>query len=112
MTKTRLETRLERLVSAPPTKTSPVVGSLVTPKSPKREPRVPAFKFGVLSFVGGKSAKCMVLDLSSKGARISLEGAINLPEAVRLSIPQHAIKIDAVVRWQRGAEAGLKFDSK
>lgn len=53
----------------------------------------------------------MILDLSKQGARISLEGAINLPQSVRLSIPQHAIKINAIVRWQRGEEAGLRFDS-
>lgn len=76
----------------------------------KRETRIPAFKFGNLHFAGGQCVKCMILDLSGKGARISLEGAVNLPETVRLSIPQHAIKVNASVRWQRGQEAGLQFD--
>ena len=118
MTKTKLESRLEKLASS--SNRTPI--SVARPTSPtkaprptkalRNEPRASAFKFGVLHFGGGRKASCMVLDLSAAGARITLEGAINLPETVRLSIPQHSLKIDATVRWQRGMEAGLQFEGR
>jgi len=46
------------------------------------------------------------------GVRISLNGAIGLPEDVKLFIPQLALKLDAKVRWRRGGEAGLDFAKK
>ena len=108
MSKSKLETRLERLASAPAVKAPLTISPSPLRQIQQRAPRVPAFKFGIVSFCG-KRANCMVLDLSSKGARISLDSAENLPESVRLAIPQHSLRIDATVRWQRGSEVGLQF---
>lgn len=108
MSKTKLETRLEKLAAQGPKGPAPVIRPIAPHTKPQREPRVPAFKHGALQF-GGNSVSCMILDLSNSGARVSLGGAVNLPESLRLSIPQHALKVDATVRWQRGTEAGLSF---
>jgi hypothetical protein len=111
MSKAKIANRLERLFfrvhGEQPVKKAP--SAKANPAT--REPRIPAFKFGHINFAGGTSVQCMILDLSKKGARISLSGAVNLPKSVRLSIPQHAIKINATVSWQRGQEAGLQFET-
>ena len=108
MSKTKLETRLEKLAALRLKGPGSAIRSAAPLSKPQREPRVPAFKFGALQF-GGNSISCMVLDLSKSGARVSLSGAVNLPDTLRFSIPQHALKVDATVRWQRGTEAGLSF---
>lgn len=112
MSKNKLETRLEKLAAQNPTGLTPYKRPAPPPSLTERDPRVPAFKFGAVHLAGGKRLDCMILDLSGTGARISLGGAVNLPETVRLSIPQHALKVEATVRWQQGTEAGLSFNRR
>lgn len=115
MSKKKLETRLEKLAAQNPTGFAPYKRPAPPPPPPSlvsRDPRLPAFKFGAIYLETGKRLDCMILDLSGSGARISLGGAVNLPETVRLSIPQHALRVDATVRWQQGTEAGLSFNRR
>ena len=51
---------------------------------------------------------CIIVDLSSQGARIRFGAATALPEFVALRMAD-GTSFDAVRRWTRGEEAGLEF---
>ena len=112
MSKAKIETRLERLATNVSGKLHFILTPPLASQRPLRETRIPAFRHGLVNLPGGETLPCMILNLSGSGARISLDGANNLPLTVQLAIPQHSIKVVADVRWQRGREAGLKFTGK
>lgn len=52
---------------------------------------------------------CVIFDLGTGGARIALPDKLELPSYFDLFIPARSDTKFALVRWQRGAEAGLEF---
>jgi len=57
----------------------------------------------------GNAMECLIRDISDEGARIIFSGAVNLPDAVELYIPQKDETLRARVQWRHGDEAGLAF---
>ena len=51
---------------------------------------------------------CIIIDFSTKGARIRFGSATALPDAVSLKLPD-GTSYDAIRRWTRGDEVGLEF---
>ncbi len=79
--------------------------------SKKREARKRLGKPAWITLDGGFAARqCLVEDISTTGARITLEEAVGLPGRLRLAFSRDARTghICQVV-WRRGKSAGLKF---
>jgi hypothetical protein len=57
---------------------------------------------------GGGALPCVVLDVSARGARISLREPVDLPDAITLWLRDGSCRV-AQVRWARGTLAGLEF---
>jgi hypothetical protein len=55
------------------------------------------------------SHDCVIRNLSAKGARVRLAGAINLPGAVGLLVVKEGLLFDATIAWRRGEQIGLAF---
>lgn len=109
MSESRLNQRLQR-IAASPSLSLPSQGAALGTKSNKRAGhREKTYKFGTLSIGRNNTIKCIVLDISSFGARISLENATRLPLEARLSIPQMGFDRKVNVRWQKDSEAGVSF---
>jgi hypothetical protein len=75
----------------------------------RREQRKAVYRFGHLQLSDRSVLNCIVKDVSRNGARITLEGAISLPEMVILKIDLTGERRRARVAWQRDREAGLAF---
>lgn len=52
---------------------------------------------------------CAVLDISTKGARISLREAVRLPNTSKLRFVRKGETFVADVAWQLGFDVGLRF---
>jgi hypothetical protein len=79
--------------------------------SKKREARKLLGQPAWITLDGGFAARqCVVADISSTGARITLEEAVALPAKLRLAFSRDARTghICQVV-WRRGKSAGVKF---
>jgi PilZ domain len=77
----------------------------------KRETRKLLGQPAWITLDGGFAARqCLVQDISSSGARISLDEAATLPAALRLAFARDArTGHKCQVIWRRGRSAGLKF---
>ena len=79
--------------------------------SKKREARKLLGQPAWITLDGGFAARqCVVADISSRGARITLEEAIALPAKLKLAFSRDARTghtCQAV--WRRGKSAGVKF---
>jgi len=76
----------------------------------RRSVRKKSFLRGCIYFNKRRSAiDCLIRDISDQGARIIFSGAVNVPDAVDLYIPQKEQTIRARVQWRRGDEVGLAF---
>lgn len=76
------------------------------------EERIPVFRHARIFLASGDEHNCVLKDLSAAGARIGIEGALNLPEELVLSIDQSVRRYLARVAWRRENEAGLFFKSE
>jgi len=79
--------------------------------SKKREARKLLGQTAWITLDGGFAARqCVVADISSAGARITLEEAIALPARLRLAFSRDArTGRTCQVVWRRGKSAGVKF---
>jgi PilZ domain-containing protein len=77
----------------------------------KREARKSLGRSAWITLDGGFAARhCVVQDISSSGARISLDEAATLPGIVRLAFARDARSGHRCrVVWRRGRSAGVKF---
>jgi hypothetical protein len=77
----------------------------------KREPRKLLGQPAWITLDGGFAARqCVVQDISSAGARISLDDAASLPATLRLAFSRDArTGRTCQVVWRRGRTAGVKF---
>jgi hypothetical protein len=80
-------------------------------KAKKRETRKSLKQPGWITLEGGFAARpCVVEDLSSAGARITLQDANTLPARLRLGFARDARSgRSCEVVWGRGKSYGVKF---
>jgi len=77
----------------------------------KREARKSLKQPAWITLEGGFAARhCLVQDISSAGAKITLEEAAALPATIRLAFSRDA-RTGHVCRvvWRRGSSVGVKF---
>ncbi len=77
----------------------------------KREARKSMKQAAWITLDGGFAARhCLVQNISSAGAKITLDDAVALPNTIRLAFSRDARtgRLCQVV-WRRGASAGVKF---
>ena len=81
------------------------------PAPRKRETRKSMGQSAWITLEGGFAARhCVVQDISSTGAKISLDEAATLPATVRLAFARDArTGHRCQVIWRRGRSAGVKF---
>jgi PilZ domain len=77
----------------------------------KREPRKSMHQPGWITLEGGFAARpCVVRDLSSSGARLTIEDPNTLPAKLRLAFSRDArTGRPCEVVWRRGKTVGIKF---
>jgi hypothetical protein len=61
---------------------------------------------------GAVSHDCVIRNLSTRGARVRIAGAVNLPASVGLLVVREGLLFDARIAWRRGEEIGLAFTAK
>ena len=81
------------------------------PAPKKREVRKSLGQAAWITLEGGFAARqCMVQDISSSGAKITIDDAVTLPATVRLAFARDArTGHRCQVVWRRGRSAGVKF---
>jgi hypothetical protein len=81
------------------------------PAPKKRESRKLLGQPAWITLEGGFAARqCMVQDISSSGAKITIDDAVTLPATVRLAFARDArTGHRCQVVWRRGRSAGVKF---
>jgi hypothetical protein len=81
------------------------------PPPTKRAARKMLSQHAWITLDGGFAARhCLVQDISSTGAKITLEDAAALPATIRLAFARDARTGRACrVMWQRGRSVGVKF---
>jgi hypothetical protein len=81
------------------------------PAPKKRESRKLLGQPAWITLDGGFAVRpCVVQDISSAGARISVDNAVTLPAKLRLAFSRDArTGHKCQVVWRRGKSAGLKF---
>jgi hypothetical protein len=79
----------------------------IKPRDPRKSLRQP----GWITFEGGFAAReCIVEDLSSTGAKITVDEPIVLPPSFRLAFARDArTGRNCEVVWRRGQSVGAKF---
>jgi hypothetical protein len=77
----------------------------------KREARKSLHQPGWITLDGGFAARpCVVQDLSSSGAKITIDDSNSLPGRLRLAFSRDArTGRNCEVVWRRGKSAGIKF---
>ena len=77
----------------------------------KREPRKSLHQSGWITLEGGFAARpCVVQDLSSTGAKITIDDPNTLPAKLKLAFARDArTGRSCEVVWRRGNSVGIKF---
>ena len=77
----------------------------------KRESRKSVHQAGWITLEGGFAARqCVVQDLSTSGAKVTIEDSNSLPAKLRLAFSRDARTGRACeVVWRRGKSVGVKF---
>lgn len=71
--------------------------------------REKAFKIGSVKVSRAVEIRCVIADLTSRGAKIILDSPETLPPTVTLKISTIGLVRNARVAWQIEREAGLTF---
>ncbi len=75
----------------------------------RRQPRKSVFRLARIFVNKIDSVRCVVINLSADGARVSIEGDFDMPQFVVLKFEESGIKKKARVAWQHQNEFGLSF---
>ena len=76
----------------------------------RSEPRRRTVRAAELIVTGSGSAiTCVMVDISTTGARIHLPSDVPLPATLRLKVEAMSLDTTCAVRWRRDDEAGLEF---
>ncbi len=78
----------------------------------RSEPRQTVYRFGRIELSDRTIINCIVLDVSTRGARIVLDSADQLPQWVKLRIDQTGELRRARTCWQKERYAGLSFQAR
>ncbi|MFZ5617778.1 MAG: PilZ domain-containing protein [Pseudomonadota bacterium] len=103
---TRVAQRLAAIAAQPPVS---VEAARPSPGDGRTEQRRLVYRFARIVLSDRSEVDCIVSDLSVRGARIELESALALPQAVKLKIVLTGQTRRARVAWQRDRAAGLSF---
>ncbi len=88
----------------------PAAGDDARDENRRIEHRNRVFKRGRIILGDGFSTMdCVIRDLSIRGARISLEDQVTLPQRFSFSVMENGATYPAVRRWQRGRSIGIEF---
>ncbi len=71
--------------------------------------RSKTMRVGEILFDNGRTASCVVRDLSKTGMRLTLTEAIKLPPMFRLRAPTLNFEGEVTLVWQDGEEFGVTF---
>jgi hypothetical protein len=85
-------------------------GSAAKARPKRAEDRQSVFRFARVILADRSQVKCIIKDVSARGAKIVLEGAHPLPSRINLKIDQTGQVKSAAVVWQKELEAGLAFE--
>ncbi len=99
--------RLSAITKAKPV-TCPEATAVLREHKP-RAPRTTVYRLASLFINKMDSERCIVVNLSADGARITMEDVIDLPETVVLRFDQSGIRKNARVVWRQDRDAGLCF---
>ena len=99
--------RLSAITKAKPV-TCPEATATLRQNKP-RAPRTTVYRLATLFVNSMDSERCIVVNLSADGARITMEDVIDLPETVVLRFDQSGIRKNARVVWRQDRDAGLCF---
>ncbi len=92
------------------TAAKPALQSNTTPHSEQRRiGRRSTYRLASVYVSRLESIRCVVIDLSADGARITMEHAYTLPEVVTLRFDQSCVRRKARITWRQGRDAGLCF---
>jgi hypothetical protein len=76
----------------------------------RRSPRYSCRLRGRIYFNDGRmSVSCLVQDISYEGARIAIFDPIDIPDEIKLCIPEKNQMVRASVRWRDDNKMGLSF---
>jgi PilZ domain len=83
----------------------------MAPRTQKRETRKSLQQPGWITFEGGFAARqCLVQDLSTTGAKVTIDDPNALPARLRLALTRDArTGRNCEVVWRRGNSVGVKF---
>ena len=76
----------------------------------RRSPRLGCHLRGRIYFDNGRtSVSCLIQDISYEGARIAIFDPIDIPNEIKLCIPEKNRMVRASVRWRHDNKIGLAF---
>jgi len=76
----------------------------------RRSPRHSCHLRGRIYFDNGRtSVSCLIQDISYEGARIAIFDSIEIPNKIKLCIPEKNRIVRANVRWRHANKIGLAF---
>lgn len=75
----------------------------------ERAPRQSVYRLASLYISKIDCVRCVVVNLSADGARITMEGIFELPEFVVLRFDQSGVKRKARIAWRQDRDIGLTF---
>jgi PilZ domain-containing protein len=99
--------RLAGIINAKPVATPPEFAS--AQENRRRQPRKTTFKLARIFVNKIDSIRCVIINLSADGARISIEGDFDMPQYVVLKFEETGIQKKARIAWQHENEFGLSF---
>ena len=79
------------------------------PKDKRQGDRTASFKNGQIFIGANKVLDCAVRNISNEGCMISLFGAENLPDEIKVSVTLGQPRRKARVTWRDQQDAGLEF---
>ncbi|VAW05030.1 hypothetical protein MNBD_ALPHA05-1105 [hydrothermal vent metagenome] len=97
--------RLAGIINAKPVATPPEFAG----EDKRRQPRKTTFKLARIFVNKIDSIRCVIINLSADGARISIEGDFDMPQYVVLKFEETGIQKKARIAWQHENEFGLSF---
>lgn len=75
----------------------------------RRAPRHRVLKAGTISFGAATGIDCVVRNISDKGALLSVESSVGIPNRFTLVIRADSLKRDAMVKWRHARSIGVEF---
>lgn len=75
----------------------------------RHAPRYRASKAATIGS-GREAINCIIRDLSTTGAAITLDAHVDIPDRFTLAVPQDDLNLSCYVVWRRGYRIGVTFE--